>query len=83
MRSRGANYILSDENLVEMNQKNLFSETAFTSVDQTVEKSEIDFFGVFKNSNQIISDIVFIGALREFNVPLIKDSWFSSTKDFL
>ena len=49
--SRGANYILSDENLVEMNQKNLFSETAFSSVDQFVEKSEIDFFGVFKNSN--------------------------------
>lgn len=56
-----------------MKKKNLFSENSFSDVSQNVEKSVIDFFGVFQNGNQVISDITFIGALRAFNVPLIKD----------
>ena len=66
-----------------MLEKDLYSETAFTDVGQNVEKSVIDFFGVFQNSNQVISDITFIGSLRAFNVPLIKDSWSNCETDFL
>ena len=66
-----------------MEQKNLFSETKFSNINQNVEKSVIDLFGVFRNENQVVSDITFIGSLREFNIPLIKDSWVNSDKDFL
>ena len=50
---------------------------------QNVEKAVIDYFGTFKNGNQVISDIAFIGALRAYNVPLIKDAWSFSDEDFL
>ena len=61
----------------------IYYETSFTDLAQTVEKSEIDLFGVFQNDNQIISDIHFIGALRNFNAVLIPNSWKSSKIDFL
>jgi len=66
-----------------MKRRNLFSESSFMDVHQNVEKSVIDYFGVFKNGNQVISDITFIGALRAFNAPLIKDCWSFSNIDFL
>ena len=58
--------------------KNIFTETSFTDLAQTVEKAEIDLFGVFQNDNQIISDIHFIGALRNFNATLIPNTWKNS-----
>ena len=72
---RSKPFMASDEDVTQMAQKNVFSESSFTRPDQNVEKSVIDYFGVFRNGNQVISDINFIGALRTFNVPLIRDSW--------
>ena len=81
--SRSDPFMTSDEDQSSMKMKDLYSESSFTDVSQNVEKSVIDYFGVFRNGNQVISDIAFIGALRAFNVPLIKDSWSYSDEDFL
>ena len=81
--SRSDPFMTSDEDQSTMKKKDLYSESCFTDVNQNVEKSVIDYFGVFRNGNQVISDIAFIGALRAFNVPLIKDSWSYSDEDFL
>ena len=81
--SRSEPYMNSDEDVAAMRRGNLFSEGSFTNVSQNVEKSVIDYFGCFKNGNQVISDITFIGALRAFNAPLIKDFWFQTNENFL
>ena len=81
--SRSDPFMTSDEDQSTMKMKDLYCESCFTDVNQNVEKSVIDYFGVFRNGNQTISDIAFIGALRAFNVPLIKDSWCYSDEDFL
>ena len=60
-----------------------YSEASFTHVDQIVEKAEIDMFGVFQNDNQVVSDICFMGSLRNFNVPLVQDTWKFSNTDHL
>ena len=49
--SRSDPFMASDEDVTAMKRRNLFSEGSFTDVSQTVEKSVIDFFGVFKNGN--------------------------------
>ena len=62
---------MSDENMDITLRTNLYSEASFISVDQVVEKSVIDLFGAIQNDNQVISDIHFLGALKNFNLPLI------------
>ena len=81
--ARSDPFTTSDEDTSVMVKNNLYSEGSFTDASQNVEKSVIDYFGVFKNGNQVISDIIFIGALRQFNVPLIKDSWGYLDHDYL
>ena len=83
LQKRSARHQVSDEDREAMVKSGVYSETCFTDVNQHVEKSVVDYFGVFQNGNQVISDISFIGSLRAFNVPLIMDSWASSTTDFL
>ena len=61
----------------------IYSEANFENVEQLVEKSVIDLFGVIDNNDKVISDIHFIGSLNHFNVPLIKNSWKHQHVDFL
>lgn len=49
--SRSDPFMTSDEDLSSMKAKDLYSESSFTDVKQNVEKSVIDYFGVFKNGN--------------------------------
>ena len=51
LRARSENYQTTDENqdLVQISQ--LHSESSFTDVNQKVEKSVIDLFGVIQNEN--------------------------------
>jgi hypothetical protein len=81
--AREDDYRASDENLSLTRKTMLHSESSFTDVNQMVEKSVIDLFGVIKSDNQVISDIHFLGALKNFNVPLIKNSWKHSKIDYL
>ena len=48
-----------------------------------VEKSEIDMLGSFQNDNQVVSDIHFVGALRSYNVPLVRSANLKTSIDFL
>ena len=61
----------------------LFNECNFDNVDQLVEKTNIDMFGMLRQDKQVISDIHFIGPLHGFNYLLIKDSWLYKSVDFL
>ena len=49
--SRSNPFMESDEDVTAMKRRNLFSESSFKDVHQNVEKSVIDYFGVFKNGN--------------------------------
>ena len=72
-----------EENQEKIRKTNLHCEAGFTGIGQVVEKSVIDLFGVIQNDNQVISDIHFLGTLKNFNVPLIKNSWKNSKVDYL
>ena len=61
-----------------MGEKGLYSETTYPDEHAQVEKCEIDLFGDPFKHEKIKADLYFVGSLKNFNLPLIKNSWLDA-----
>ena len=74
---------MTDEDPFVNEARGLYTESSFTQIDQNVEKSVIDLFGAIQEKDSVSSDLHFMGALHNFNLPLIKNSWLKTEDDLL
>ena len=81
IRDRVTPYENNDEDRSNSSYSGLYSETTFTSIDQDVEKSELDIFGTILKNQKINVDLYFLHGLEHFNLPMIKYSWHSSEQE--
>ena len=76
IRNQDKDNVIVDE--ANRSQSYLYNESNFTQIEQPVEKTEIDHYGKFFEHDRVKGDLHFVGELKNFNIPLIKNSWINN-----
>lgn len=84
LRKRDGKFLKTDDDDSIRNLKGVYTEVNFTDLNQKVEQSVINLFGISDNeSHTNSSDLHFLGPLAHFNLLFIHNSWVHKPEDLL